>query len=145
MFTQSADYAFRAVAHLAVCRERATTVPQMAEAIGVNAPYLRKVIKKLGDAEIVDVQRGSGGGITLVSDPRELTLLDVLNAVSPVQHFEGCPLGLPEHVRLCGLHAELEAAICHVEEVLASRSIAELIAQRRSSAQCKFPYTTSCR
>ncbi|MGI9428882.1 MAG: RrF2 family transcriptional regulator [Bythopirellula sp.] len=139
MFSQTTDYALRSVAHLANCREGETTVPEMAQAIQVNVPYLRKVINKLCDAGIVAAQRGKGGGIRLQADPDELTILDVVNATEPMQRIESCPLGLPDHMKLCSLHAELDDAVALVEKALGSRTIGQLLATRRSPARCGFP------
>lgn len=139
MFSQTADYALRAVAHLANCPQRESTIPDISEAIQVNAPYLRKVVNKLRDAEIVEAQRGKGGGIRLKMAPDELTILDVLNATDPMQRYERCPLGLPDHVKLCPLHSEMDEAIAQIEKVLGSRTIGQLLATRRSASRCDFP------
>ena len=139
MFSQTTDYALRSVAHLAICRGRETTVPEMAHAVQVNVPYLRKVINKLCDAGIVEAQRGKGGGIILRADPDELTILDVVNATEPIRRIESCPLGLPDHLKLCSLHADLDEAIALVEKVLSSRTIGQLLSTRRSATRCGFP------
>jgi Rrf2 family protein len=141
LFSQTADYALRSVAHLAQAVQYTATIPELAAAVQVNAPYLRKVINKLRDAKIVVAQRGKGGGIQLYVDPDRLTLLDVINATDPIQRYQRCPLGLPDHLKLCPLHAELDEAIAHVEKVLGSRTIAQLLATRRSTARCGFPQT----
>ncbi len=111
----------------------------MAEAIQVNAPYLRKVVDKLRNAEIVSSKRGTGGGIHLTADPNEITILDIVNAVDPIPRIQGCPLGLPDHLELCSLHAELDEAISEVERVLARRTIGELLSVKRSPTRCSFP------
>ncbi len=93
------------MAHLASRPEFSSTIPEMSEATQVPAPYLRKVLNRLRDAGIVATQRGAGGGIILKADPDDLTILRVLNAVDPIKRVERCPLGLPEHFKLCPLHA----------------------------------------
>lgn len=139
LFSQTSDYALRAIAHLASCRDKECTIPQMAEAIQVNSPYLRKVIYKLRDGGLVSTQRGTGGGIQLLVDPHKITLLDIVNAVDPLQHIEGCPLGLPDHVQLCPLHSELETAITQIEELLSKKTIGELLETNCQPSQCGFP------
>ncbi len=111
----------------------------MAEAIQVNSPYLRKVVDKLRDAEIVVSQRGKGGGITLAVDPQELTMLEVVNAVDPIQRIEQCPIGRPDHLELCPLHAELDAALVSIEKMLGNRTIGELLSTQQSATRCGFP------
>ncbi len=139
MFSQTTDYALRSVAHLASCPRHESTIPEMAEAIHVNAPYLRKVVNKLRDAKIVEAQRGKGGGIRLKVDPAALTMLDVVNSTDPIERIEQCPLGLPDHIKLCPLHSELDEAIAQIRKVLGSRTIAELLATPQSSTRCGFP------
>lgn len=116
-----------------------STIPEIAVAIQVNSPYLRKVLDKLRDAKIVASKRGMGGGTHLIADPNQLTILDIVNAVDPISKIEHCPLGLPKHVKLCPLHAELNEAITQVETVLARRTLGELLATRRDSSSCGFP------
>jgi len=116
-----------------------STIPVMSEAIHVNAPYLRKVLDKLRDHEIIGTQRGTGGGVHLLVDIHKLTILDVLNSVDPIERITSCPLGLPDHTKLCPLHSEIDAAIAKVEAALGSRTIGELLASRRSAGRCGFP------
>ena len=128
------------MAHLATRPDQTGTISQMSEATGVGAPYLRKVLDKLRAAGVISTQRGSGGGVMLDVDPNSLTLLDVVNAVDPVTRIERCPLGLPDHVRLCALHSELDAALIQLQNVLASRTIGELLAAEQSRKPvCLFP------
>lgn len=117
----------------------------MSEATGVNAPYLRKVLNRLRDAGIVETQRGSGGGVTLVVKPDTLTILDVLNAVDPITRIEQCPLGDAEHLKLCPLHSELDEAIGQIESVLGHKTISELLPSKSSkNGLCEFPRSADC-
>lgn len=140
MFSQTAEYALRAIAYLASQPDHFATIPGMSEAIQVNPPYLRKVFDRLRAADIVSTQRGTGGGVVLEIAPDDLTILDIVNAVDPVQRIERCPLGLPDHMDLCPLHSELDQAISQIEESLGRHTIGELLAKRKRKAdQCEFP------
>lgn len=133
MLTQSVEYALRAVVYLAREGEPRTTA-QAAEATQVPAAYLSKVLQGLSRAGIVRSQRGIGGGMTLVPPPEELTILDVVNAVDPLQRIETCPLGLPEHgVRLCALHRRLDNAMKSVEEAFRQSTLADVLADPNPS------------
>lgn len=129
----------RAVAHLAGRPGFVDTIGNIAAATDTPAPYLRKVVAKLRDRELLKAQRGIGGGIRLLVDPSALTILDVLNAVDPLERIQSCPLGMPNHVDLCPLHAELDAAIARIEFQLQQRTIGELLSKRRETGQCLFP------
>jgi DNA-binding IscR family transcriptional regulator len=72
-------------------------------------------------------QRGLGGGFALTISPDQLTVLQVIDAVDPMQRIQSCPLKLPAHGgALCPLHARLDAAAAMIEDVFGKCTIAEL-------------------
>jgi Rrf2 family transcriptional regulator, nitric oxide-sensitive transcriptional repressor len=130
MFSQTAEYALRAVVYLAAEGNEPRTAQQIAAATRVpGAQYLAKVMQGLSRAGLVHSQRGLHGGFTLTRPAEELTVLDVLQAVDPIRRIRGCPLGLKGHVNLCPLHRRLDQAIGMVEEALRRSTIAELLTE----------------
>ena len=128
MFSQTVEYALRAVAHLAYEAPSARTTEQLAEATRVPPAYLSKVLQALSRGGIVKSQRGVGGGMSLVKRPDELTILEVVNAVEPIQRIKTCPLGLKSHgVRLCPLHRRLDDAMAQVEAAFGGTTLAEVL------------------
>ncbi|MEM8782355.1 MAG: Rrf2 family transcriptional regulator [Planctomycetota bacterium] len=85
--SQTADYALRAVVWLAHAWSpqggTPQTAPQLAEATGVPASYLPKVLQPLIRSGIAAGQRGLHGGYSLQCDPAELSVWDVLQCVDP--------------------------------------------------------------
>jgi Rrf2 family protein len=141
MFSQTVDYALRAVVYLARQAPSARTTDQIAAATRVPKAYLSKVLQGLSRAGIVHSQRGIGGGMTLAKEASELTILEVVNAVEPIGRIRHCPLGLAAHgVRLCPLHRRLDDALASVEEAFRRTTLAEVLAEPTSSVpQCEFP------
>src|SRR5262245_25633068 len=116
MFSQTVEYALRAVVHLAAEAPRGRTTDEIAQATRVPRAYLSKVLQSLVRSGVVKSQRGLGGGMTLVVPAEELTILAVVNAVEPIERIRTCPLGLAAHgVHLCPLHHRLDAALAHIE------------------------------
>jgi Rrf2 family protein len=104
------------------------TTQQIASRTRVPAGYLSKVLQALGRAGLVEGQRGLGGGFALARPMEEITVLDVINAVDPVQRIERCPLGRPEHQhRMCALHRRLDLGIALMEQVYGRTTIEELL------------------
>ena len=145
MFSQTAEYALRAIAHLGEKAPSASTTQQIAQATRVPPAYLSKVLQALIRAGIVRSQRGIGGGISLARDPEEITILDVVNAVDPIRRITECPLGLAAHgVRLCPLHSRLDHALELVEDALRETTLAEMLAEPRGRRpRCTFPLARS--
>lgn len=133
MLTQSVEYALRAVVFLAKAGKPRTTA-QVAESTQVPAAYLSKVLQGLTRAGIVRSQRGIGGGMALVPEPKDLTILDVVNAVDPLQRIKTCPLGLLEHgVKLCALHRRMDNAMKSVEDAFRKSTLADVLADPNPS------------
>ena len=143
MFSQTAEYALRAMACLAERAPAARTTEQIAQATCVPSAYLSKVLQALGRAKIVRSQRGIGGGIFLARDLEEITILDVINAVDPIRRITECPIGLAAHgVRLCPLHSRLDYALSLVESAFRETTLAEILVKQTSRGPgCQFPQT----
>jgi Rrf2 family nitric oxide-sensitive transcriptional repressor len=139
MFSQTAEYALRAVVYLASKGGTAQTAQQIAEATRVQSGYLSKVMQTLVRADLVHSQRGLHGGFTLARSADELTVLDVVQAVTPIRRIESCPLGLKGHINLCPLHRRLDNAIGLVEDALRQSTIAELLAEPDRSRGIPIP------
>lgn len=128
MLSQTVEYALRAIVYLAKRSEISCRTSEIAEITKVPPAYLSKVLQALRKSGIVASQRGIGGGVTLDRDPKELTILEVVQAVDPFERIQTCPLDLPEHgVRLCPLHRRMDNALKLVEEALSSTTLAEIL------------------
>ena len=140
MLSQTVEYALRAVAYLADQSPEARTTDQIAAVTRVKRAYLSKVLQKLVRGGIVQSTRGIGGGMVLTAKPDELTILDVVNAVEPIQRIRTCPLGLSAHgVRLCPLHKRLDAALAMMESAFGNTTLAEVLAEPSDSIPlCDF-------
>lgn len=132
MLSKTAEYALRAAVWLAQSPDEALSADHLAEVTRVPRRYLHKVVQDLVRAGLVRSQSGPGGGYTLVRRPQKITILDVVNAVAPLERITHCPLGLPSHTKLCPLHRELDRVYAHAEEALQRVTLSKLV--RSSSA-----------
>lgn len=124
---KTAEYALRAVVWLARELDEPASADYLAENTQVPRRYLHKVLQDLVGAKLVRSQSGPGGGYALARSPEKMTILDVVNAVAPLQRIRHCPLGLPSHTRLCPLHKELDKSYAATEKAFAGVVIARLL------------------
>ncbi len=85
--TRQADYAVRAVLYLARLgtAERAAT-STVAEEQRIPPSFLAKIISQLSIAGLLHTSRGARGGVTLAREPKDITLLEVIEAIDgPIQ------------------------------------------------------------
>jgi len=127
MISKTAEYALRTVAWLARDVARPESAEQLAERTKVPRRYLHKVLQDLAKGGLVLSRPGPGGGYSLSRNPDGITILDVVNAVAPLERIRHCPLGLPSHTRLCPLHRELDAAYAATEQAFARVTIGTLL------------------
>ena len=135
MFSNTVEYALRAIVHLAHESPAARTTAQIAEATRVPKDYLSKILQDLAEVGIVRTQRGVGGGVSLAKSPEALTILDVVNAIDPIVRYTTCPLNLPNHgANLCPLHRRMDEAMAAVEDAFRRSTLAEVLADTSSAS-----------
>lgn len=141
MFSQTVEYALRAVAFLASQSPDARNTEQIAKATKVPPAYLSKVLQSLGRAGIVRSQRGLHGGFSLAIASDKLTILQVVEVVDPIRRIRSCPLDLKGHgTNLCPLHRRMDAALASVEQAFSESTLAEILAEPTTSVPlCNFP------
>jgi len=122
--TRQADYAVRAVLHLAKLKdgERAAT-SSVAKEQHIPPSFLAKIISQLSIAGLLHTSRGARGGVTLARHPKDITLLEVVEAIDG-----------PILLNIC----VAQGGVCALEESCPIRSVwcelqAELVAHLRST------------
>jgi Rrf2 family protein len=80
--TRQADYAIRAVRYLAKqgTSQRVAT-STVAKEMKIPASFLAKIISQLSIAGLLHTSRGARGGVSLAREPKEISVLDVVEAI----------------------------------------------------------------
>lgn len=140
MISKTNEYALRAVVALAGDPARPHLAPQIADITGVPKAYLSKVLRTLVRGRLVVSQRGQGGGFTLARPASEISVLDVIDAVDPIERFHNCPLGLESHKDpLCPLHQRLDEAVATIQKTFAETTVSELTGTEVDAPSCHRP------
>lgn len=139
MLSQTVEYALRAMTHLATLSpENALNSEGIAKRTKVPKGYLSKILRDLVIAELITSQRGPNGGFTLAKPAAEISILDVVNAVDPIERITKCPLGNPAHLKLCPLHQHIDDSIARMEKGFSCTMLPELLeTSSRGTPQCK--------
>lgn len=130
MISLTAEYALRAVVWIAGRPDAAVGTRDIAEATQAPVGYMSKVLQALARSHLVRSWPGRSGGFVLARKPGAISVLDVVQAVDPIQRIERCPLGHRQHNgKLCPLHRRLDEAVAMIESAFAESTIAELVAE----------------
>lgn len=130
MFNQTTEYALRAMAVLALSPDERCSSSALAERTQAPMDYLSKVLQSLAGAGLINGRRGVHGGYQVSRRPDEIQLLEIINAVSPLERIHECPLGIESHgPNLCPLHRKMDEAIAAVADIFRGVTIADLLDQ----------------
>lgn len=130
MFAKTTEYALRAAVYLSENPNHLQTAQQVADATHTPTRYASRVLQLLVEAGLAVSQRGPTGGFGLSRRAADITLLDVVSAVEPVDRIPACPLGLVEHAdELCPLHRTMDRVAKATEEILGAATLASVMSQ----------------
>jgi Rrf2 family protein len=127
MLSKTAEYALRVAVCLAQSPNKPAAADELAEVTRIPRRYLHKVVQDLVRGGLVRSQPGPGGGYSIARPPKKITILDVVNAVAPLERIRHCPLGLTSHTRLCPLHRELDKVYAETEKAFARVNLDQLL------------------
>jgi Rrf2 family protein len=115
--TRQADYAVRAVLYLAGLNNgRRAPTSEIARKQHIPPSFLAKIVSQLSVAGVVQTSRGARGGVSLARPSKEISLLEVVEAIDgPIALNEcvldpkSCVFGAdcPVHDVWCKAQAEL--------------------------------------
>lgn len=134
LFSDATEYGLRAIVWLAQHPGQTQKVREIAEGTKATPGYLIKVLQALVDAGILSAQRGSSGGFRLERDAAKLPVLEVINAIDPIERISTCPLGLKSHGKaLCPLHKRIDDAMVMIERSFGETTIGDLLSAPTTS------------
>lgn len=93
--SDGSSLALHAMALLARHPEMRVSTTAMAKLFNASEHTLAKVMHVLVRAGFVDSVRGAGGGFSLVRDPRDITMLEIYEAIDGPLEEQHCLLGKP--------------------------------------------------
>ena len=131
VFSRTTEYALQAVCVLAEWAPSTVTTEEIARETDVPASYLPKVLQSLRRAGIVRSWRGIRGGVALAREPTAISVLDVMDAVDPIERLKRCPPGCIAHgVGLCPMHSRVDSILAMCEDVFRPLSLADVLADQ---------------
>lgn len=97
--SQTTGYAIQALGCLSEPGCSSRQIADLARSSGTPRPYLAKIISSLSRKGLVCAKRGYRGGISLARLPRDISLLEIVEAVEGERWLGECLLGFEECAR----------------------------------------------
>jgi Rrf2 family transcriptional regulator, iron-sulfur cluster assembly transcription factor len=134
MLSNSCRYGIRAVIYLASQpSDLKVGIKQISSDLDLPTPFLAKILQQLAKQKILSSSKGPHGGFSLLKDPKNITLLDIVNTIDGSDTFTTCVMykgtceGVGEERKVCPLHDDYEKTRSQLITLFGNRSIYDLV------------------
>lgn len=127
--TKKADYGLMAMKHLAEhAHQGSCSAKDVAEAYGIPAQALAKILQRLVKAGLLHSQHGMNGGYTLARDPGAISAFEVIRAIDGPLFITSCVTVRGEcgQTDRCTIREPLRRVNQSIEQVLRRIKISEM-------------------
>src|SRR5262249_7572960 len=138
LFSRSAEYAIRAMSHLAESQDadHYAMVKSVAVLTGIPGHFLAKILQQMAREGFLVSSKGPTGGFRLSRPASDISLLDIVDSIDGVSQYQRCPAGHEKCTdpSLCALQDSSEELRSRIMVYLERTSIADLaksLASRR--------------
>lgn len=140
--TQATDYSFRVVLYLAGLEpDVVVTAKDIADHEEIPMRYLLKTLRSLVKAGILRSFRGPEGGYALAKEPKDISLLDVVEAVEGPIAINRCFMQADycsKHwAHVCPVHQVLGEIQHKLAQDLAQHNFGDLLTRYRNCNRCR--------
>jgi Rrf2 family protein len=135
MLSNSCIYGIRAVIYLASqpISNGKTGIKKISSDLNLPTPFLAKILQLLAKHKILSSSKGPHGGFALLKDPRNITLLDIVNIIDGYDTFTSCLMHngscgeVEKEAKHCPLHKDYEKPRKELIKLFSNRTIQELV------------------
>ena len=130
--SRKTDYALRTLAYLASQPNKVLSVRMASEKNAIPYSFARSIQHELVKAGMIESVRGAAGGMRLIVDPKEVTLLQIVETMQgPVRiatcDTAGCENGVCERMETCGFNPIWRGACKMLNEYFSSVTLHDII------------------
>jgi Rrf2 family iron-sulfur cluster assembly transcriptional regulator len=141
MLSNSCRYGIRAVIYIAsqTSGDNMIGIKQISADLDLPTPFLAKILQQLAKQKILNSSKGPHGGFSLLKNPANITLLDIVNTIDGYDTFTNCVMhkgtceGVASEKKICPLHEDYEKTRAALIKLFSNKTIDELVKQADSS------------
>jgi len=100
----------------------------MSQKLNISFHFLTKILQQITHAGLMHSYKGPNGGINLSKDPREITIIEIIDAIDGLDVFTECVIGLPGcgKNKPCPLHEKWAAARMELQDMFTNTTLHEM-------------------
>ena len=139
--TNAGDYAIRSMIFIASLPEDAVVLrSEICETQKIPSSFMAKILRSLVRAQLLRSTRGVNGGFSLAKEPKEISLLDILEAIEGPLSLTDCVPNPEEceHSSNCPANSVWSRVQSSIREILLTSSLEELVSTPRRNNRVVF-------
>ena len=135
--TRETDYAMRCLLYLSGHPDKVAMVDEISREMATPKSFLAKILQKLVKAGVVRSFRGVKGGFQLNRAPKDISLLDVIEATEGVVALNACAVdsSVCGFSSTCGVHTVWVKLRVEVNELFRKYTFADIAEATRRSRE----------
>ena len=130
MFSTSCHYGLQAMIYIALhsSDNKNVDLNQIASELVIPKHFLSKILQLLVKSKLLVSMKGPTGGFRLNRPPKEITLIEVIEAIDGLDMFNQCGIGFKRcnDKHPCPIHFEYKHVRDRIEELFKSKTLKEL-------------------
>ncbi len=140
--SRAAEYGVRGVLYLAInySEDKVSVIEEIAKAQDVPLPYMAKLFQTLARKGFVKSFKGQKGGFVLTRDPREINLLEVIEAMEGPIFLNVCLFheGYCPRDKVCSVHDVWAEAQKRLVDYLRGCNFAQMAIATKKKAEANL-------
>lgn len=130
MFTKACEYGIRAMIYLTAAskEDEKMSIKGICNEIGAPEHFTAKILQDLSRKGLVSSLKGPSGGFFMEEHQRNISLLEIVEAIDGNSLFTGCGLGLKQcsEIHPCPIHHRFKNIRDSLQKMLAETTVNQL-------------------
>lgn len=135
MLSSSCKYGIRAVTYIASKSKNNNKIgiKQISKDLNLPTPFLAKILQLLAKQKILSSSKGPHGGFSLLKNPRNITLLDIVITIDGTDTFDNCIIhnrsckSVDEEKLICPIHDDYARIRTNLVKLFSNKTIYSLV------------------
>jgi len=134
IFSRQCEYALQAVLYLALnSNNKMISIRELTDKLEIPYHFVAKILQDLTRKGLLVSHKGPSGGFSLGKPAKEITLLDIVDAIDGMGFMENCVFGFPDCSgdKPCAVHTQWGKIRENIYKMLSTKSILEIAGETK--------------
>jgi Rrf2 family iron-sulfur cluster assembly transcriptional regulator len=139
IFSRQCEYALQAVLFLALNSDgKMISIRDLTKRLDIPYHFVAKILQDLTRKGLLTSHKGPSGGFSLSMPAKEITLLDIVNAIDGPGFLNNCVFGFPDCSgdKPCAAHDQWAKIRESIRKMLATKNILEMAGETKKPQYC---------